>query len=182
MSSSISPSVEELRRCFREENGRLFWALRPREHFESDELWKKWMGQLAGKEAGTQQFDKREGQGNRPRWRVGFQGKTLSRYSIIWAIHYGEWRRGIDHKDRDPTNDRICNLRAATASQNKANHSTPKNNRCGFKGVVKTKTKWAARIKIGGRLTHLGTFDNPESASAAYAKAARQQFGEFACI
>ena len=39
--------------------------------------------------------------------------------------------------------------------------------------------RWAACIRLDGRLRHLGYFDTPEEASAAYQQAAERLFGDF---
>ena len=52
----------------------------------------------------------------------------------------------------------------------------------GFKGVGfdKRRKNWHARIKVNKRSIHLGTFETPEEAFAAYMAAAIKHFGEFA--
>jgi hypothetical protein len=86
----------------------------------------------------------------------------------------------IDHRDGDPSNNRWANLRRATRSQNSANRRIPRNNPCGFKGVSRHRGKWDATICKKGRRHFLGSFLTPQAAHAAYVKAARKLFGEFA--
>lgn len=52
--------------------------------------------------------------------------------------------------------------------------------RDGFKGVMRNHDRWCAQIKKGSRRLYLGTFDTPELAHAAYCKAARELFGDYA--
>ncbi|TPL66647.1 hypothetical protein FJ949_09790 [Mesorhizobium sp. B2-4-1] len=55
------------------------------------------------------------------------------------------------------------------------------NNTSGFKGVTVTpKGRYVARIKARSKHIHLGVFDTPEQAHAAYCQAANTHFGEFA--
>jgi hypothetical protein len=91
----------------------------------------------------------------------------------------------IDHEDTDKLNNRWCNLRPASASQNAANRTAPRNNTSGYKGVHYTRArtsykKWAAHIRVDGVLKTLGYFSKPEEAHAAYVQAARAAFGQYA--
>lgn len=87
----------------------------------------------------------------------------------------------VDHINGNPLDNRKCNLRLATASQNMHNKRMQKNNTSGFKGVHwdKNKRKWQANIKIGDKRRFLGGFDTAEEASCAYKNAAKQLHGEF---
>ena len=99
-------------------------------------------------------------------------------HRLAWLYVHGSWPVDqIDHINCDPSDNRICNLREATPAQNQAN--TRSYAKSGFKGVRKNFSKWNAYI--GGRtFKHLGSFDTPEEANAAYLTAARARSGEFA--
>lgn len=88
----------------------------------------------------------------------------------------------VDHIDGDRLNNRRSNLRVATQSQNQFNRSKPRNNTSGFKGVSwkKSHKSWQAIIKVHGKHIHLGYFDIPEEAHAAYMKAACKYAGQYA--
>jgi hypothetical protein len=87
----------------------------------------------------------------------------------------------IDHRDGNRANNRWSNLRLATQSENSANRHRHINNTSGFKGVSLCKWgKWRACIEKNGRKIHLGMYDTPQAAHAAYVAAARKLFGEFA--
>ena len=93
----------------------------------------------------------------------------------------GKWcSQVIDHRDGDPSNNRWTNLRSATRSQNSANKRLYRSNACGLKGVCRERSGWRATIYKNGRRRHLGNFPTPQEAHAAYVKAARKLFGEFA--
>ena len=87
----------------------------------------------------------------------------------------------VDHIDGDALNNRRSNLRLATALQNGANKKKPAHNTSGFKGVSwhKRDLYWAANIRVGGKLRHLGRFETAEAAHAAYCKASEEFHGEF---
>jgi len=88
----------------------------------------------------------------------------------------------VDHINRNPLDNRRCNLRECNQSQNVGNRSFSKNNTSGFKGVsfLKGLGKWAARIGIGNQRKHLGYYTTPEQAASVYDKAAIERWGEFA--
>ncbi len=88
----------------------------------------------------------------------------------------------IDHRDHDTLNNRRSNLRRATRAQNCQNARKRRDNKYGFKGIFKTNKKWLAHIRENGKFKHLGVFSSPEAAHAAYAKAALELHGEFACL
>jgi hypothetical protein len=88
----------------------------------------------------------------------------------------------VDHIDRDGLNNRRCNLRNATRSENLANTPRRSNNRSGYKGVcwVARDGKWVAQIMEGGKHRRIGLFVSAEDAARAYDAAAREQWGEYA--
>lgn len=108
--------------------------------------------------------------------------KCYLAHRLAWFLVYGEWPlHEVDHINGDPSDNRICNLRLATHSQNLKNQKIRKNNTSGYKGVYfnKKNGNWIARIKINYRYFHIGVFADPESAHLAYVKRAQQEFGEF---
>lgn len=53
-----------------------------------------------------------------------FKGKTIKCHRLIWALHYGNWPGPIiDHINRNRSDNRICNLREATAWESCINTS-----------------------------------------------------------
>ena len=85
----------------------------------------------------------------------------------------------IDHKDKDPSNNRWDNLRLLTRSQNQAHTSRYKNNKSGFKGVHRTRHGlWRAMISIEGKNHCLGTFLERQNAVQAYQSKRLEVFGE----
>lgn len=90
-------------------------------------------------------------------------------------------QRGIDHVNRDGLDNRRCNLRSATGSQNAANRAMRPNNTSGYRGVVQTRHgRWRAQIRVDTKFQYLGTYDTPEQAARAYDSAAVAAWGEFA--
>src|SRR5271154_5795399 len=89
----------------------------------------------------------------------------------------------VDHiKPNSTLDNRMNNLRIATASQNNANRGRNKNNKSGFKGVtwIPTRRQWQAQIFVNRKCLFLGRFRDPQEAHAKYEEAAIKHFGEFA--
>lgn len=114
---------------------------------------------------------------------IGIFRMQLAAHRLAWAFVHGSFPTGmLDHINCDRSDNRISNLREATASTNTANSRLRANNACGFKGVYwnKSSRSWCANIRVNGKLHWLGTHATPELAHAAYMAAARVHFGEFA--
>lgn len=82
--------------------------------------------------------------------------RTVTRSRVVWAMSNGALPKNmeIDHINSDKTDDRLCNLRLVTHSENQLNMNDKlqTNNTSGIRGVSwhKQKKKWEARIKIRG--------------------------------
>jgi hypothetical protein len=114
---------------------------------------------------------------------IQFQGKQHMEHRVAWFLHYGEWPEDlIDHINGNRADNRICNLRLATAQENSRNRKRPSNNTSGHKGVswIGHYQGWQATIKFDGKNKFLGRFPTAEEAADAYNKAALQHHGEFA--
>lgn len=86
----------------------------------------------------------------------------------------------IDHINLNGLDNRKCNLREATRSQNAINRPTLRNNKLGIKGVRKLHGKYSATIYFEGRNIHIGTFNDILSASEARKAAEKEYHGRFA--
>ena len=114
---------------------------------------------------------------------IRVDGRLYSAHRLAWFYMTGEWPGlHIDHANSDRSDNRWANLREATYSQNNANSIVRKDNKSGFKGASRSGKRlgWQACIRWEGRSKHLGYFDSPEAAHAAYLAAANELFGEFA--
>ncbi|MDG9858223.1 AP2 domain-containing protein [Pseudomonas nitroreducens] len=90
--------------------------------------------------------------------------------------------RVVDHVNGNPLDNRRCNLRVCTTSQNGMNRGPAAHNKSGFKGVFwdRRRSKWTAYIRVDGRQKYLGLFATPEMAHQAYSAAALEFHGAFA--
>ena len=93
----------------------------------------------------------------------------------------------VDHKDCLGPNalkydNRKCNLRVCTNSQNAMNVGTKKNNKSGVTGVWQDKRTglWCAQIKVNGVSKWLGRYETIEEASEARREGEKKYFGEYA--
>jgi len=116
--------------------------------------------------------------------RITFASGEESVHRIAFLMYHGYLPEFIDHIDRDPMNNRINNLRACTATENKRNVGPQKRNTSGYKGVSwnKRDSVWQAGIRINGRSKNIGTFKCKHEAARAYNKAAGIHHKEFAYI
>ena len=96
-------------------------------------------------------------------------------------FHYLLDRKGWDHIDRNPFNNRKNNLRKSTKQQNAINCDISKNNTSGATGVSwdKRSKKWAVGIGINGKWKSLGRFTSFEEAKEARVRAEIKYYGEF---
>ena len=81
----------------------------------------------------------------------------------------------VDHIDGNRANNAIANLRDVTRSVNHQNLRRARSDSAhGFLGVSPFFGKWKARITVNRVFQHLGVFDTPEEAHAAYLEAKRR--------
>ncbi len=103
-----------------------------------------------------------------------------SAHRLAWLYTTGEWPRlGIDHINGNPSDNRFCNLRLATSSQNGHNKRAHKDSRSGVKGVDWHCGKWRAAICINRKWINLGRYENIEDAKKAYAFASARYHAEY---
>lgn len=128
---------------------------------------------------------------------------TINKITTTYYMHNEVWEKMmdipvppgflIDHINGDKLDNRRCNLRLATRTENEANKKkrrTQKNQIKGqptskYKGVSKIRGRkkcWRACIGFEGEYKSLGTYYSEEEAAQAYNKAAVELFGEFALL
>lgn len=107
-------------------------------------------------------------------------GRLIRAHRLAWVLMTGEWpKNDVDHINRDRTDNRWCNLREATRSDNLRNTPVRKTSRSGYKGVEIRDGKFCAYISVNNKKIHLGAFDNPIDAHKRYCDEARKICGEF---
>lgn len=110
------------------------------------------------------------------------RGVLAHRLAYFWM--YGQWPLDqIDHVNRIRDDNRLINIRPATAHQNSLNRGVTTRSKSGYKGVFwdKNRQTWKAVITIDGRKHQIrGKFRTAVEAHYAYARAARLHHKEFA--
>jgi len=98
---------------------------------------------------------------------VHFDGNRERVHRVIWKMHFGKIPVGfvIDHINRDPTDNRLDNLRCIPKRLNHHNLKPIKAHH------HKKSGKWTSRIRRFGKNKNLGYFDTQKAAVAAYEKA-----------
>lgn len=90
----------------------------------------------------------------------------------------------VDHINHDGLDNRKCNLRLCTRSQNCSNARLLSRSTSGYKGVTwkKANKAWCAQICHKLQKIHIGLFDDAKEAARAYDVTALNLYGDFACI
>lgn len=115
--------------------------------------------------------------------KIGLDGQRYLAHRLAWLYVHGELPSlHIDHINGDGLDNRMCNLRLATKSQNGFNAKLSKRNKLGLKGVYydKRKNKYVSEIRINNQRIHIGLFETPIEAHKAYMAKAVALAGEFA--
>lgn len=88
----------------------------------------------------------------------------------------------VDHINGNTLDNRRCNLRIATKSENGFNKVTRSDNTSGLKGVYlhRTTGKWASEIRVMGKKIYLGLHETKELAGQAVIEGRMKHHGEFA--
>ena len=152
------------------DTGKLYWRRRPVWLFRETRrsaasVCVGWNSRWAGAAAFTAQKD-------------GYlAGRIFDRmyraHRVMWVLQTGVWPEDeIDHINHDRSDNRWCNLRAVTKSQNQRNASISSNNTSGVLGVSRCspgsqRRGWRARIYVDGDHIELGRFTRKEDAAAA---------------
>lgn len=93
--------------------------------------------------------------------RIRVNGILYYQHRLAWLYVYGVNPNGeVDHINHNPLDNRICNLREVSHTENHKNRGASPRNTSGFVGVYShaPSGKWRSCIKINGKQKHLGLF------------------------
>lgn len=87
----------------------------------------------------------------------------------------------VDHKNQEPLDNRLANLRFATRSQNAAN-GVRKSPKSGYRGVLKRGNRYEVIIRKNRKGVYVGYFPTAMQAAMRYDEVAKKLHGEFAVL
>lgn len=99
----------------------------------------------------------------------------VAMHRLLLGARAGEW---VDHVNGNGLDNRRCNIRICTPSQNAMNRR-PLRGSIPLRGVAETNGRYLASISADNNQYILGTFDAPEEAARVYDTACRLVHGEF---
>ena len=97
-------------------------------------------------------------------WVIRLGSKIYFQHRVLWFLYHGAWpEKEIDHIDRNSLNNSITKLRVVSRQENM--HNIDARSNTGVKGVHfdKRQGKFVAKLKVGYKSRHLGTFNTPVS-------------------
>ena len=102
---------------------------------------------------------------------IKFDGGCYRAHRLARLHVYGHWpKQQIDHKNGNPADNRISNLRDVSAVVNRQNiHRPQRRNKLGLLGVSVCSNSNKFRARVGH--DYLGIFDTPQEAHSAYLRA-----------
>lgn len=104
---------------------------------------------------------------------IKVDGRLYLAHRLACLYVTGVWPADkLDHMVSGPGCNAWKNLRPATHAQNMQNQrKARRDNKSGFLGVSPKRGRWVASIQVDHKSRHLGYFDSPELAHAAYLEA-----------
>ena len=148
-------TAEELHQLFEAdfENGLLFWKPRSQDMFATNISASIWHKRFCGKLALNAAHPDGYKQGS-------IFGKLYLTHRILLTMQLGHWPEYVDHINGNRSDNRSCNLREVTRSENGCNMARPRSNTSGQIGVSwnNRDKRWTAYITLHQKRKALGNF------------------------
>lgn len=174
LNSKPLPDIDYLRECFDIVDSVLVWGHRPRWHFKSQRAYETFVGKQVGKPAGYRHK-------NNGYLEVRLDGEIYKGHRLLYKLYTGKEPEGIiDHANGSREDDRLENLRPATAQENARNASARSNSASKYKGVASGKNgyNWCSIVTKDDK-NLVRYFHTEEDAALDYHKRAAMLFGDF---
>lgn len=114
-------------------------------------------------------------------YRIGtYRRKGVKEHRLVFLFHKGYLPQQLDHVNRNKADNRIENLRPATAAQN--NQNCAGWTKYGDKGVYFNNGIWEARIRVNHRQIYIGGSKLKSNAVKLYQAYIRKTGNEFYCL
>ena len=117
--------------------------------------------------------------------RIQIKKVRYAAHRLAWLYMYGYMpKEQVDHINGNRSDNRICNLREANASQNSLNRKTLESTISNIKNVNlhKETGKWRVRCTINKIRKDFGLFDSLEFAELVAKEVMEKYYGKFAKI
>jgi HNH endonuclease len=113
---------------------------------------------------------------------IRYKGILVRSHNLIWLMYKSVWpSKELDHKDNNPQNNSINNLRESDRKEQGANQKLQSRRVGKFKGVHKTSSgNWCVKIKHHSKQHYFGSYASELEAAMIYNINAEKLFGEFA--
>lgn len=111
---------------------------------------------------------------------IGFGRHVVGLHRVKFALKHGFVPPFVDHRDGNPANNALGNLRAATRAQNMRNQPNVHSRRALPRGVyIRPSGKYQGKAWDGKRYRVLGSFRCPTAASFKVEAFLKKHHGEF---
>lgn len=114
--------------------------------------------------------------------RIKINSEKYLAHRLAWLYVYGYFSEDmLDHINQNKSDNRICNLREASRSENLFNKGKTKANTSGVKGASwdKRNKVYLARLSVNNRKIYLGRFKTISEAEAVLTANRQKYHGEF---
>lgn len=103
--------------------------------------------------------------------------------NVIWFLRNNKWAENVvEHKDGNPQNNSVENLRLATQSDNMCNTDIRSDNTTGVKGIYARYGSWSVQLWKDKKCYNFGVYKCFETAKIVRKLAEQRFHGEFARI